>query len=259
MAERKSFVIYKDWEKALSRLNHTQMGTLFLAIFAYMNRGQPYEGDDQVVSIAFDFVRIVLDRDNEKYQTRCAANARNGQKGGRPRKNAENVENPPETDGFADDSENLEEAAALPPEPAAPFEGLEEPAAFADYPPEPADSAEEYPPTPQTGDSARAFCAAARGRSPEPPACPGRTGGAAYLNPAGRTGYPMERKNGAASPNPAGRYGPPPERTNGAAYPNPTERGEDPLERARRAAYLKAQREKWEADLPPRAAPTGVW
>ncbi|MCD7756965.1 MAG: DUF6291 domain-containing protein [Clostridiales bacterium] len=102
MAERKSFVVYKDWEKPISLLSHGQAGTLLRAIFDYVERGRPYDGDDPMVKMAFAFVRIVLDRDNEKYQVRCAANARNGQKGGRPRKDASVLTSLPESDDFYD-------------------------------------------------------------------------------------------------------------------------------------------------------------
>ncbi|MCD7830179.1 MAG: DUF6291 domain-containing protein [Clostridiales bacterium] len=133
MAERKSFVIYKDWEKVFSLLSDMQMGTLFRALFAYVNRDQPYEGDDQVVGIAFAFVRITLDRDNEKYKARCASNARNGKKGGRPRKSAEAAESLPERGEAAACPEGADEFAACSPEPAAPFERPEEPAAEQEY------------------------------------------------------------------------------------------------------------------------------
>ncbi|MCD7837740.1 MAG: DUF6291 domain-containing protein, partial [Clostridiales bacterium] len=171
------------------------------------------------VKVTFAFVRTTLDRDNEKYQARCAANARNGQKGGRPRKEAGKAENPPETDGFAEPAEEAEGAAALPPEPDVFFEEPERPAAFAEYPPEPTDAAEGSPLAPQAGD--RAFYAAVRGRSQKPPACSAQT------------------------------YGAPP--------PNAAREREDAVERARRNAIRKLQREAFDAYAPPRASPAGGW
>ncbi len=80
MAERKSFLVYRDWEDSFSSLSVEQMGTLFLAMFAYVNRGQLYDGGDPVVRVVFDIVRHTIDRDGEKYQKRCEQNSKNAKK-----------------------------------------------------------------------------------------------------------------------------------------------------------------------------------
>ncbi len=102
MAERKSFLVYLDWEDILRVLSNEQRGELFSAMFAYVRRGEYYDGGDQMVEVAFAFVRATLDRDDEKYQERCARNARNGQKGGRPRKNVREAENLSRFDDYYD-------------------------------------------------------------------------------------------------------------------------------------------------------------
>ncbi|MCD8052410.1 MAG: DUF6291 domain-containing protein [Clostridiales bacterium] len=102
MAERKSFLVYLDWEDILRVMSNEQKGELFSAMFAYIKRGEYYDGGDQMVEVAFAFVRATFDRDEEKYQERCARNALNGQKGGRPRKSARDVGNLSSFDDYYD-------------------------------------------------------------------------------------------------------------------------------------------------------------
>ncbi|MCD7749177.1 MAG: DnaD domain protein [Oscillospiraceae bacterium] len=80
MAERKSFLVYRDWEDSFSTLSNEQMGALSFAMFAYVNRGQPYDGGDPAVAMAFSFVRAAFDRDAEKYRKRCEQNSKNAKK-----------------------------------------------------------------------------------------------------------------------------------------------------------------------------------
>lgn len=49
---------------------------------------------DGITQMAFSFIRSQMDRDNEKYESRVAANRENGKKGGRPKKPRGNGENP---------------------------------------------------------------------------------------------------------------------------------------------------------------------
>lgn len=49
---------------------------------------------DGITQMAFSFIRSQMDRDNEKYESRVAANRENGKKGGRPKKPKGNGENP---------------------------------------------------------------------------------------------------------------------------------------------------------------------
>ncbi|MCC8074683.1 MAG: DnaD domain protein [Clostridiales bacterium] len=80
MAERKSFLVYRDWEDSFSTLSNEQMGALSFAMFAYVNRDQPYDGGDPAVAMAFSFVRAAFDRDAEKYRKRCEQNSKNAKK-----------------------------------------------------------------------------------------------------------------------------------------------------------------------------------
>ncbi|MCD7838868.1 MAG: DUF6291 domain-containing protein, partial [Clostridiales bacterium] len=100
MAERKSFLVYRDWEDSFSTLSVEQMGTLFLAMFAYVNRGQFYDGDDPVIRAIFNLVRHTIDRDDEKYRKRCEQNSKNAKKRGQNQREAE-----PEETGAAERSQ----------------------------------------------------------------------------------------------------------------------------------------------------------
>ncbi len=92
MAERKSFLVYRDWEDSFSDLSVEQIGTLFLAMFAYVNRGQFYDGEDPVIKAIFNFVRHTFDRDDEKYRKRCEQNSQNAKKRSQNQREADSEE-----------------------------------------------------------------------------------------------------------------------------------------------------------------------
>lgn len=66
MTERKSFILYTDYEEHLSLLSTQGKGELFEAIFYYIRTGNVPQLSAEV-GIAFSFIRSQLDRDNEKY------------------------------------------------------------------------------------------------------------------------------------------------------------------------------------------------
>ena len=83
----KSFVLYADFEAALLKLSLKERGILFTMIFSYVNRGNidEFSSTPPLVAMAFEIIRAQLDRDREKYEAKCAQNARNGKLGGRPK------------------------------------------------------------------------------------------------------------------------------------------------------------------------------
>jgi len=86
-SEKNSFVIYHDLEEQTSLLSDEQLGRLLRAIFAYEKRGEcPDFADDGMLLICFQFVRTTLDVNRRRYEEKCAKNAENGKKGGRPKK-----------------------------------------------------------------------------------------------------------------------------------------------------------------------------
>lgn len=87
MAEKRSFVLYHDYQQHFSLLNDEQLGKLLRAIFSYEENGTvPNFKDAPALQMCFSFVRAQLDRDREEYEKRCNKNAENGAKGGRPPK-----------------------------------------------------------------------------------------------------------------------------------------------------------------------------
>ena len=64
-----------------------------MALIDYSEDGEIPELDG-ITQMAFSFIRSQMDRDNEKYESRVAANRENGKKGGRPKKPKGNGENP---------------------------------------------------------------------------------------------------------------------------------------------------------------------
>ena len=71
----------------LRMLNHAQLGTLVLALFADAC-GEEMPDMDDITRLAFELVAPSVRRANDTYAQRCAVNADNGRKGGRPRKQA---------------------------------------------------------------------------------------------------------------------------------------------------------------------------
>ena len=83
MAEKKSFVMYADWENIIEVLDEADCGRLLRAVFAYFSRGeQPDFGG--ALKAVFIMIAQQLDRDREKWEKVCERNRKNGAKGGRP-------------------------------------------------------------------------------------------------------------------------------------------------------------------------------
>lgn len=104
MAEKKGFVIYFDWREQFELLPPEDRGKLLMALLDYGESGKMPDLHDSV-GMAFSFMRAQMDRDATKYAERCAINAENGSKGGRPRKankSENNREKPKETERFLD-------------------------------------------------------------------------------------------------------------------------------------------------------------
>ena len=79
MGDRKSFIVYTDWEDKLSDLSDDDFGKLFRAIFRYLDTGQTPDST-QLVNLAFKFIKGILDADKEKYEARCIRNSDNVKK-----------------------------------------------------------------------------------------------------------------------------------------------------------------------------------
>lgn len=85
MAEKKSFVLYTEYEENLEELPNEELGQLFRAIFRYVNRGVVLELPPSC-KMAFSFIRKDLDRNQAKYEETCRRRAEAGKKSGEARR-----------------------------------------------------------------------------------------------------------------------------------------------------------------------------
>ncbi len=93
---KKAFLVYCDYKQHLELLSLEECGKLFLALLNYAETAEPTHLTG-AAAMAFSFIKAQMDRDEQKYEERCATNRENGAKGGRPRKQAvedETKENP---------------------------------------------------------------------------------------------------------------------------------------------------------------------
>ena len=94
MEEKKSFIIYCDWETLFDSLNSTEeAGELIKALFAFAKRGEMAEFTG-ALKMAFAFMSQQIAKDAEKWEAARAIHAECGKLGGRPRKSStENQKN----------------------------------------------------------------------------------------------------------------------------------------------------------------------
>ena len=92
MADKKSFVLYTEYEENLEELPDEELGQLFRAIFSYVNRGIVPDLSPST-RMAFSFIRKDLDRNQAKYEETCRRRAEAGIKSGEARRaKAKNAE-----------------------------------------------------------------------------------------------------------------------------------------------------------------------
>lgn len=89
---KESFVLYTSQYEAVAELSTAQKGELFDALFQYVKTGEEPNFSDRETKMAFNFMRIQIDRDNAKYEEVCERRRAAGRKGGRPRKQVDSEE-----------------------------------------------------------------------------------------------------------------------------------------------------------------------
>lgn len=87
---KKSFLVYFDWEEPFSELSKEQLGELFMYMIKYAKTAEEPQIDNPAVRIIFSFVKNAIDRDRAAYEERCQKNAENRQKGINKKKEAGN-------------------------------------------------------------------------------------------------------------------------------------------------------------------------
>ena len=81
-----AFLFYDDWWKIIKDYPENTRHQLSEAVIEYGLDGKlpTLEGEAKV---AFDFIKLAIDRDKENYKQRSAINRKNGLKGGAPKGN----------------------------------------------------------------------------------------------------------------------------------------------------------------------------
>lgn len=82
---RESFVVYTEWGAQFELLSDKQRSDLIMAIFDYQ-REKPVQELDAATSMAFSFIKTVLDRDAKKWAEVVEKRREAGKLGGRPKK-----------------------------------------------------------------------------------------------------------------------------------------------------------------------------
>lgn len=88
--DKNSFLIYLDYEEQFNLLTDEQIGQLMRAIIKY-EKTKEIPQLDGMLKMAFSFIKTQLDRDREKYNKKCEKNRENAKKGGRPKKQKDNL------------------------------------------------------------------------------------------------------------------------------------------------------------------------
>lgn len=82
----KSFVLYADYEKHITKLNNEQRGRLLTAMFLYFNEGIIPMELDPATEMLMSVIAAQMDRDREKYEEISEKNRLNGIKGAEAKK-----------------------------------------------------------------------------------------------------------------------------------------------------------------------------
>ena len=100
-SEKKSFVLYQNYENMFEALPMNERGKLITAIFAYTRDGsEPAVRLSDAARMAYVCIRDTLDRDLEAYRARCEQNAQNARKSHSNRKRTQ-------ANGSLNDNENV--------------------------------------------------------------------------------------------------------------------------------------------------------
>ena len=78
MADKNSFVMYKDWGKLFDMLTDEEAGKMIKSVFMFQETGEVNkESFSDLQNMLFLIISDVFQRDNEKYEIRCEKNRAN--------------------------------------------------------------------------------------------------------------------------------------------------------------------------------------
>lgn len=102
MDKKNSFVMYTDYIEHINLLDMEQRGYLLTAIMNYAS-SVPLPKMDGMTQMAFSFIKVQMDRDNEKYQSIVEKRRESGKLGGRPQEKANGLsEKAKKANGFSE-------------------------------------------------------------------------------------------------------------------------------------------------------------
>lgn len=104
MEDKKSFVLYTEYEEPISDLSDEEAGKLFKEIFAYVRSGTE-NNLEGVAKMAFKFIKKDIDINNQKYAETLEKRREAGKKGGRPKKETEQAK----ANGFSEKQKVFDE------------------------------------------------------------------------------------------------------------------------------------------------------
>lgn len=84
MKNKKSFIMYTDYQKHINRLSDEEAGKLIKAVLEYTNTNNEPELSP-AADMAFSFIKEQIDRDLEKWEDTCHKRSEAGKLGGRPK------------------------------------------------------------------------------------------------------------------------------------------------------------------------------
>lgn len=106
--DNKAFMLYKDWEDIFQALDSSEeIGELVMALFAYAKRGETPKLSGGA-KIAFLMMRAAIERDGIAWEEMCAQRSERAKKGGRPKKNSEEVQEDTEENAVEEKSAEAE-------------------------------------------------------------------------------------------------------------------------------------------------------
>lgn len=85
MEKSKSVLLYTEWAKPLQGLPLDDVGRLFYAILDYTDTGNPQTFDSPAAAMAWEFIRIRLDGNLQKWDEICQKRREAGSLGGKQR------------------------------------------------------------------------------------------------------------------------------------------------------------------------------
>ena len=80
MKQKRSFILYYDFEEQTAAMTDAQVGRLIRVLMAYELRGEVPDGEEPAVMMSFYFMKPVMDVNRAKYEKMWERNRINGAK-----------------------------------------------------------------------------------------------------------------------------------------------------------------------------------